>query len=684
VTFNRARARRPKARFDLTGLESRQMLKASETLMIDDKLYHATSCGCGGCRVLIPVDIASIIMDSSGVSESESTENDDRFNITLSLTGMTTAQQAIFQSAAAKWESIILGDLPEINGIDDIRISGSLVPIDGPGSVLGQATYTGLRPSSGVGALTPYQGFMQFDSADVGSWSTSFFEGVVLHEMAHVLGIGTIWSLKGLVSGIGGSNPRYNGAAALDEYRKLRTPGETSIPVENAGGPGTAGGHWRESDISTELMTGFANSVMQLSRITAGSFIDMGYIDVNLDAADVFNAPGGNVVPAVSGLIDSPDPSNGPTVTLTATGVSDPTAVSSVGFWRESNGIPGLQSQTSNPDVLLGTLTAPVNGAWTIDTDVSMLATGSYTFYTRALDSQGAASAIRSTVHNRVVDGLPPAVPSTPQLASFSDSGISSSDGITNVTLPTFTGTGEAGSTVIVRVDDIDAGQSLVQPDGSWSVTLTTALTGGSYSITAVAQGLAGVSNPSASTPVIIDLIAPTVASSPFEFLTALRINYTFSEAVYNASSSNFTLVRTPSLTPLSFGFAGVVGNTASLDLDPATFPDTRFSSSIIPAGIIDAAGNVLSNAATTNSFFLRGDLNRSQTVDFTDLLTFSQNYGRTDANWSQGDFTYDGTVGFDDLLLLAQRYQTGLLNSTTSPRASKFSRTAIRADVLA
>jgi hypothetical protein len=530
---------------------------------------------------------------------------------------------------------------------------------------------------------------MEFDSADVSGWNANYFRSIVLHEMGHVLGIGTIWSLKNLVSGSGGSDPRFTGVNALAEYRKLRTPAAMTVPIENTGGGGTFGSHWRESDLDSELMTGYAESqlsAMPLSRITAGSMIDLGYANVNLDAADLFQAPAGNVLPTLTALTDSPDPSSGPTITLTALGVFDSVGVQSVSFWRESNAFSGLQSGGPSPDTLVGTLTAPVNGNWSIEIDATSLFNGEHVFYARALDTQGAASAIRSATHTRLAGGTPPAVPSVPVLAASSDSGISDSDRITNIVLPTFTGTGDVGSIIYVRINNTNAGQGVVGPGGTWSVTLDAPLGQGTYSVSAAAQGPTGISDASESSSLTIDLTPPTVAVQPLEFLTALRVNFDYSEPVFNVSSSSFSLVQTPAQTPISFSYAGEVANRSILNLDPITIPDGRFTATLSPAGIIDVAGNVLTNSAALNFFFLRGDANRSASVNFADLLALSQNYGRTDANWSMGDFNYDSVVGFADLLLLSQRFNSSVLTteSVAPTRPAKFSRTAIREDVLA
>lgn len=105
--------------------------------------------------------------------------------------------------------------------------------------------------------------------------------------MGHVLGIGTLWSRSGLLVGAGGANPRFTGAEATAEYNRIFGVNESSVPVENTGGPGTRDGHWRESVFGEELMTGFLDGSLPLSRVTAASLGDIGY-EVDLDAADSF------------------------------------------------------------------------------------------------------------------------------------------------------------------------------------------------------------------------------------------------------------------------------------------------------------------------------------------------------------------------------------------------------------
>jgi hypothetical protein len=219
------------------------------------------------------------------------------FQITVRFpdNSLTTAQQQVFTTAAARWSQIITADLTDVmyqgRLIDDVEISATAPLIDGPGGILGAAGPREFRP--GAKGL-PYLGEMRFDSADVARMQQNgTFTGVILHEMGHVLGLGTLWQRFGLVQGIGTNNPVYVGAKAVAAYTTIFGVSATSVPVENTGGAGTAGGHWRESVFRTELMTGYAEPAgvaMPISRITVGALEDLGYT-VNYAAADPYTKP---------------------------------------------------------------------------------------------------------------------------------------------------------------------------------------------------------------------------------------------------------------------------------------------------------------------------------------------------------------------------------------------------------
>jgi subtilisin-like proprotein convertase family protein len=209
------------------------------------------------------------------------------------LGGLSPAQQAAFAGAAARWSKIITGDVPPVvldgEEIDDVLIEAQGVAIDGPGRVLGQAGPTFLRPSSRI----PIKGLMSFDTADLDRMEANgSLQDVILHEMAHVLGFGTLWSAMRLIVGAGTVNPIFVGANAMREYATLTGRSEpTAVPVANVGGPGTRDGHWREEVFGDELLTGFlSGAVRPLSRMSIGAFEDMGY-RIDYEAADAFVMP---------------------------------------------------------------------------------------------------------------------------------------------------------------------------------------------------------------------------------------------------------------------------------------------------------------------------------------------------------------------------------------------------------
>jgi len=224
------------------------------------------------------------------------------FDIQLNFQGLTTSERAIFNQAAARWEQIIVGDLPNAtyNGraVDDLLIDASATAIDGVGGTLGQAGPDRFR----IGTLFPYHGSMQFDTADLASMERNgSLLSVIEHEIGHILGIGTLWDDRGLLTGAGTSNPRFTGARATAEYNATFGVHESGVPVENTGGSGTRDAHWRESVLSSELMTGWAGpgTALPLSRITVASLADLGY-QVDISKADAYSRPGSAALQSTS------------------------------------------------------------------------------------------------------------------------------------------------------------------------------------------------------------------------------------------------------------------------------------------------------------------------------------------------------------------------------------------------
>ena len=214
------------------------------------------------------------------------------YAITVRYIGTPSArQQQAVTSAVARWQTVITRDLtdiplnaaanscwdgqPSVNErIDDIVIYVEFIEIDGAGKILGEAGPCYVRSDNSL----PILGHLKLDAADLRMMEQfGTIDDVVLHEIGHVLGIGTIWPEKGLLQGKATDDPGFTGANAISAYRNM---GGTAafVPVENTGGEGTRDGHWRESVFANELMTGWVgNGSNPLSALTIASLADLGY-----------------------------------------------------------------------------------------------------------------------------------------------------------------------------------------------------------------------------------------------------------------------------------------------------------------------------------------------------------------------------------------------------------------------
>ncbi len=186
------------------------------------------------------------------------------------LPGFTDSQISLIKKAVSLWNKIIIGG----SGIG-LRINFYVVAVDGIGAVLGAATPTRIDPVSGL-PITGIIGIDKADLEDMEQKGTLF--NVIVHEIAHVLGFGTIWEQKGLLILQDPNRPLFTGENAIREYSEAMGAKQLAIPVENQGSDGTRNAHWKESIFKDELMTGFVGvGENPLSRMTIASLEDLGY-----------------------------------------------------------------------------------------------------------------------------------------------------------------------------------------------------------------------------------------------------------------------------------------------------------------------------------------------------------------------------------------------------------------------
>jgi hypothetical protein len=225
------------------------------------------------------------------------------------------AIEVAFANAVNRIRAIIVGNVAPItvNGFTSSCVPGVTISetitglviyarvelIDGPGQILGSAGPCSIRSTDQLS----WVGGMRFDSADLDNMANNgTLEAVILHEMLHVIGVGTLWVTKGLRAGTAPtSTPFFTGAlartACIEQHSGAGVCGG-GVPVEDCVGitgcgSGTINSHWKELTFRTELMTGYVSGPgipNPFSRMTIQSLADMGYV-VNINAEDPYTVP---------------------------------------------------------------------------------------------------------------------------------------------------------------------------------------------------------------------------------------------------------------------------------------------------------------------------------------------------------------------------------------------------------
>jgi hypothetical protein len=271
---------------------------------------------------LAPLALVASALLSCSSSKSPSGVGDSEFTLEIVWLGTqpTGATLSSFDAALNTVRTTIVGGLssvalpatftnlsqcglsghPDIDraNIRGLRVYLLVEAIDGAAGTLGQAGPCLIR-----GNDIPALGYMRFDEADVANLqATGRLSRVVLHEMMHVLGFGTVWYDNLVDTVTTPADVRYTGAlarsACVSDHGGT-TPCASSVPIHSADGAGSRFSHWRENVFQAELMTPFLGSgATPFSKMSIQALADLGY-EVSDVQADAYTVP----TPPVAGML---------------------------------------------------------------------------------------------------------------------------------------------------------------------------------------------------------------------------------------------------------------------------------------------------------------------------------------------------------------------------------------------
>ncbi len=206
--------------------------------------------------------------------------------------------------------------------------------------------------------------------------------------------------------------------------------------------------------------------------------------------------------------------------------------------------------------IALGGTKADAAGTWSITS--RELADGVHMLIVKQTDLAGNSSAA-STALAVKIDTTAPAAPGRPDLTAASDSGASSTDNITNVSAPTFTGSVEAGAAVKLYDNGLLVGTGQGDLLGRWSIAVGP-LADGTHSIVARATDAAGNQGPgTAALTIVVDTARPTAPDAP-DLTAASDHGASSVDNITNENKPSFSGLAEAGSTVMLFDGTTVIG----------------------------------------------------------------------------------------------------------------------------
>ncbi len=196
-----------------------------------------------------------------------------------------------------------------------------------------------------------------------------------------------------------------------------------------------------------------------------------------------------------------------------------------------------------------------------------------------------------------------------------------------NDATPTISGTAEANITVYVRVDGGSPQPTTSSSDGNWSLSLSGALSEGSYSITTEGiDDFGNSSGQSAPFTLTIDTTAPTISSASFDFGSALNAAETGSAATLSVVTSGAEDDQVVTLTIDGNDYTGSVSSdAASITVSASALQALSEGTQAFTVNVSDLAGNAATEFSSSFSVDTVAPTISSASFDFGSALNAAE-----------------------------------------------------------
>nr|WP_246513622.1 Ig-like domain-containing protein [Azospirillum picis] len=299
---------------------------------------------------------------------------------------------------------------------------------------------------------------------------------------------------------------------------------------------------------------------------------------------------------------------------------------------------------------LRGSATADQSGVWTVTS--SQLSNGNHTLTARGIDLAGNTSDVSSALVV-TIDTIAPSAATGMALAAGSDVGLSSSDRITRITTPSFTGSAEANSTITLYDGNTVIGTALANGAGNWTVTSASTLTSGQHSFRVTVADLAGnVSAASSPLSVTIDTTAPTLSALSLTAATDTGTSSTDGITRNPAPTVTGTVKANSAVTVYDGGTALGTVTANGLGIWSLGLPTLAAATHTLSAVAMDRAGNTSSPSA---NFLVTIDTSAATPTGLA--LSVDSGISGTDRLINTGTPTLVGSVGTAEANGIVQLY---------------------------